>query len=76
MQLFYKKIPTFLFVYNLQNYSRMYVHKSAKGTNLGYGKCFTSHFQKTVCHNWAFTLRYFIFNQNIWCQPSFYCPKL
>ena len=49
-------------MYNLQIYSesRAYVHKSAKSANLGYGKCFTSYFQKVDCHNCAFTILFFL----------------
>lgn len=70
-------------VYNLQNYSEswVYVHRSAKSANLGYGKCFTC-----ICKDCLPPCLYscYLFppkkikNKNhklFWYQPSFHCPK-
>ena len=55
-----------LFVCDLQNCSEtgIYVHKSAKTANLGYGKCFTN-FRKLPATMGLYSAFFFFFNQNI-----------
>lgn len=77
---FHPLFPPFS-VYNLQNYSEswVYVHRSAKSANLGYGKCFTCCIFKDslppCLHSHYLFQRKKKISQKFWYQPFFHCPK-